>query len=409
MFAKIALLNIIKHARRSAVVLLAVAISVAVLTFIGSLINGFERGFLDSILPTAGHLQVKDAGTKDAPNPLDLKYLIPNAEQELAQLNDPRIEAKEAILTFPAMLVQPVPTDSKKEAKNIGLMGQGVRPDTAFLQDVRKGIVAGSFLPDGQGIVLSQKVADLLDLKMGGTVMVLTQDRGNNPWYQELPITGIFRSGNGQTDQSLFVVSMTTAQELLDADGMAREFRFLLHDPDQSTAVAQALNPALRAAGLQVETWQQTFGSLLTLLGFVKAITTVVRLFFLVVAGSIITNTILQTVFERTREYGTLRAIGLKRRDLRGLIVTEGALLGVGGALVGLALAVPAVLILSRTGLDLGSATEYLGFSTYVYPSFTVFDAVLYGAAGLLVATLASLYAARVSARLSVTEALTHT
>lgn len=408
MFAKIALLNIVKHARRSVVVFAAVAVAVFALTFIGSLIKGFEAGFLDSILPTAGHLQVKDARVKDAANPLDLKYLIPDAEPALGTLDDPRIAAKEVILTFPALLVQPNPAETQKEAKNIALMGQGVKPDTAFLKDIRQGVFAGSFLPGDGGILISQRVADLLDLKLGGTVMVLTQDRGNNPWYQELTITGLFRSGSQQTDQSLFVVSAATAQGLLDADGMGREFRFLLKDENQAEAVAATLQPRLEAAGLEAETWRELFGSLLTLLGFVKAITLVVRVFFLIVAGSIITNTILQTVFERTREYGTLRAIGLKRRQLRALIVTEGVLLGLGGALAGLAAGVPVVVALARTGLDLGSGTEYLGFGSLVYPSYDAVDLAVYLGAGLVIAALASLYAAAVSSKLSVTESLTH-
>jgi len=409
MFAKIALLNMVKHARRSVVVFAAVAIAVFALTFIGSLIKGFESDFLDSILPTAGHLQIKDSRTLDAANPLDLKYLIPDAEATLASFDDPRIATKEAVLTFPALLVQPTSTDSKKEAKNIGLMGQGVKADTAFLKDVRQGLVGGQFLPEGKGILISQRVADLLDVKLGGTVMVLTQDRGNNPWYQELTITGVFRSGSEQTDQSLFVVSQATAQTLLDADGMTREFRFLLKDYNQSEALARELKPRLEAAGLRVQTWQEIFGSLLTLLGFVKAITGAVRVFFLIVAGSIITNTILQTVFERTREYGTLRAIGLKRRQLGALIVTEGVLLGFGGALAGLALGIPFVAFLGTSGLDLGTATEYLGFASKVYPSYSAVDLVLYLGAGVLIAGLASLYAAAVSTKLSVTESLTHT
>jgi len=408
MFAKIAVLNIVKHARRSVVVFAAVAVAVFALTFIGSLIKGFESGFLDSILPTAGHLQIKDLRVKDAANPLDLKYLIPDAEAVLASIDDPRIEAKEAILSFPALLIQPTPTDAKKEAKNIGLLGQGVKADTHFLKDIRQGVFAGQFLPEEDGILISQRVADLLDLKLGGTVMVLTQDRGNNPWYQELKITGLFRSGSEQTDQSLFVVSTATARQLLDAEGMSREFRILLKDYNQAEAVAQDLKPRLEAAGLGSQTWRELFGSLLTLLGFVKAITMVVRIFFLIVAGSIITNTILQTVFERTREYGTLRAIGLKRRQLRGLIVTEGVVLGFAGALFGLAVSTPLVAYLTKAGLDLGSATEYLGFASLVYPTMDALDALIYLGAGLLIAGLASLYAAGVSSKLSVTESLTH-
>jgi len=324
MFAKIALLNIVKHAKRSVVVFVAVAIAVLVLSLIGGVLRGIQDTVLGAIIPTAGHITVTEAASKDAANPLDLKYLIPDSEATLASVTDDRIAVQESVLTFGALLVQPVPTDSKQEAKNLGMLGQGIKPDTQFLQNIRSGMVEGSFLPEGKGIALSSRAAKLLDVKMGGSVMVLTQDRGNNPWYQELPITGLFNSGSEQTDLSVFVVSQETARTLVDAEGMSREFRFLVKDQDSAPAVAEAVARQLEGKGLRVEPWEVTFSSLLSILKFLDILFFIIRLFFVIVAGSVITNSILMTVFERTREYGTLRAIGLKRRQQTAMILTEG-------------------------------------------------------------------------------------
>jgi len=409
MFAKIALLNIVKHAKRSVVVFVAVALAVLVLCAVGGVIRGISDTVLGSIVPTAGHIVVTQEGAKDAPNPYDLKFLIPQADSRLAGLHDDRITVQESVLTFTALLVEPVGTDSKKEARNLGMLGQGVRPDTRFLANIRGGITQGAFLPEGRGILLSNQAARLLGVKAGGTVMVLTSDRGNNPWYQELPITGLFTSGSDQVDLSTFVVSQDTARSLVDAEGMSREFRFLVKDPDTAPDVAAALRSQLQGQGLRVEPWEVTFSSLLTILQFLTILTVIIRAFFVVVAGSVITNSILMTVFERTREHGTLRAIGLKKRQLRGMIVTEGLLLGGLGSVAGLALGIPLVLVLSQIGLDLGSATESLGFASKIYPALGGVDLVFDFLFGTLIALVASLYASRVSARRSVSESLTHT
>ncbi len=413
MFAKIALLNIIKHAKRSVVVFVAVAIAVLVLSLIGGVVRGLTDTVLSSIIPTAGHLVISDAASKDAANPLDLKYLIPDADASLAALHDDRITVAESVMTFGALLVQPVPPDSKEEAKNLGMMGQGVKPDTKFLANIRAGITAGAFLPGGQGIVISNRAAKLLGVKMGGSVMVLTQDRGNNPWYQELPITGMFDSGSEQVDLTTFVVSQATARTLVDGEGMSREFRFLIKDQDTAPAVAASLRTQLDALGdagkrLRVEPWEVTFSSLLTILQFLNILTFIIRGFFVIVAGAVITNSILMTVFERTREYGTLRAIGMKTRQLRAMILTEGLLLGALGALAGLVLGIPSVLLLSQYGLDVGNATESLGFASRIYPALAWFDVAFNFLFGALIAVFASLYASRVSSRLTVSEALTH-
>ena len=408
MFAKIALLNILKHAKRSVVVFVGVAIAVLVLSLVGGVIRGIQDTVLGSIVPTAGHIVISQADSKDAVNPLDLKYLIPDADATLARLKDERITVQESVLTFGALVVQPVPTDAKQEAKNLALLGQGVKPDTRFLQNVRSGIVEGSFLPDGKGILLSERAAKLLDVKMGGTVMVLTQDRGNNPWYQEIPIAGLFNSGSEQTDLGIFVVSQETARNLVDADGMSREFRFLVKDQNDAPSVAAALSRQVAGRGLRVEPWEVTFSSLLSILKFLDVLFFIIRLFFVIVAGSVITNSILMTVFERTREYGTLRAIGLKKRQLRAMILSEGLFLGMFGALAGLVVGVPSVMALSHVGLDMGNATEYLGFSSRIFPQLSWLDVGFNFVFGTLIAVFASFYASRVSSRLTVSESLAY-
>jgi len=409
LFAKLALLNLIKHAKRSAIVFAAVAIAVAVLTFIGGLVSGITGTVLSSIIPTAGHIVITEAAAKDAANPLDLKFLLPDSQSLLESLKDERISVAESVLTIPALLVEPVPVESKVEARNMGMMGQGVIPGTKFLSNVRQGITAGGFLPEGKGVALSNRAAKLLGVTLGGTLMVLTTDRGNGPWYQELPITGLFNSGSEQVDLNLFVLSQDTARELVDANGMSREIRLQIKDPITALALAADLKKQLAGKGLRVLPWEENFAAVLTIVKLLELLLVIIRVFFVIVAGSVITNSVLMTVFERTREYGTLRAIGLKKRQLRGMILTEGLFLGGLGSVAGLLLGTPVVLFLSQIGLDMGSATEYIGFSSRIYPKLVLYDLLMNLTFGTLIAVFASWYASRVSSRLRVNELLTHT
>ena len=408
MFFTLALRNIVKHAHRSAVVFGGVAVAVLALSLIGGVLRGLSVTFLGAIIPTAGHLVISDAGSKDSSNPLDLKYLIADADSLLATIHDERIVTAESVLTFGALLVQPVEMGSKVEAKNLGMLGQGVDPDTKFLSNVRSGVREGAFLPEGKGILVSQRAAKLMGVTMGQSLMVMTTDRGNNPWYQELPITGLFDSGSETTDLTTFVVSKATARELVDAAGMSREFKFLIKDQDTAPEVAASLQPWLKEHGLRAEPWQVTFTGFLTILKFIDILSFMIRLFFVIVAGSVITNSILMTIFERTREYGTLRAIGLKKRQLEAMILTEGLVLGGLGATTGLVIGIPLVLVLSALGLDLGSATEAVGFGSKIYAALDFWDVLFNFLFGTLIAVFASLYAARVSGKLTVSEALTH-
>ncbi|NNM67887.1 MAG: ABC transporter permease [Spirochaetales bacterium] len=396
----------LKHFKRSVVVFVAVLVAVAVLTLVGGVVSGLTSSFLDSLLPATGHLQIQAQGTENAINPMDLKYLIPNANEVMARLKDPRIVHVEKILSFPALLVQPVETNTR--AKNLGLQGQGVDPHTQFFTTVREGLTQGRFLPGGRGIVISETVARLLDVKLGGSVMVLTTDRSNAPWYQELKITGLFRSGSDLVDQGLFFVSHKTAEELLDADGMTREIRILIKNPDQSAEVRDVLKKELPPSQFEIRTWQEVLGSLLTILQLLNVVSAFLRVFFVIVAASVIANSILMSILERVREYGTLRAIGLKRRQLWAMVLTEGGLLGLFGSLAGLAVGWIGVAYLAQVGIDVGSATEYFGFSSRIYPALNLADGVFNLVAGLLIAVLSTAYAARTVARLSVVDSLNH-
>lgn len=408
MFFSLALRNIRKHAHRSALVFGGVALAVFILSLVSGVLHGLSATFMNSIIPTAGHVVVFDARSKDSSNPLDLKYLVADADGLLATVNDARIEHAESVLTFGALLVQP-DTGGQEEAKNLGMLGQGVDIDTTFLSTVREGVIQGEFLPEGRGILVSTRAAKLLEVGLGDGLVVMTTDRNNGPWYQELVITGLFDSGSETTDLTTFVVSKATARELVDAEGMSRELKFRLQDPEQAAAVAADLEAQWSSQGLRAEPWQVTFAGFLSILTFIDIISFLIRGFFVIVAGSVITNTILMTVFERTREYGTLRAIGLKKRQLQAMILSEGALLGGLGALAGLAVGIPGVLVLSVVGVDLGSATEAVGFSSKIYASLWPSDVAFNFLFGALIAVFASLYASRVSGRLTVTEALAHT
>ena len=120
-----------------------------------------------------------------------------------------------------------------------------------------------------------------------------------------------------------------------------------------------------------------------------------------------ITNTMTMAIFERTREIGTVMALGTRRRGVVAMFVLEGFVLGVLGALAGLALGVVLAKAISAIGIQLppppGSTR---GFTVQIF----VVPAVLAQAAQLsiIAATLASLYPAWRAARVNVVEALRH-
>jgi ABC-type lipoprotein release transport system permease subunit len=135
-------------------------------------------------------------------------------------------------------------------------------------------------------------------------------------------------------------------------------------------------------------------------------------LIVVLIASIGVLNLMMMAVFERTREMGVLAALGMKGRQIMGLFLLEGALIGGVGAIIGCILGGLLLGIVGQVGIDLGYAsgmgeiTALMG--DRLYPSVTLVGIVSRGAVVAIIATLASLYPAWQASRKEPAEALHH-
>jgi putative ABC transport system permease protein len=405
LFLRLALLNIRKYHRRSTIIVFSVMLSVLVMVFVGGMLDGLKKSFFSELLQESGHLQIHDQGWANRLDPYSIKYLISDPERIVNELDANPVFSQlavkaEPILHFGALLVN--------GNKNVAMAGQGVSPKTAFFSQVRDGMVAGKFLPGGEksGIALSASTAKLLNLKLGDPVVVLVQDSSGSPYYLSYPLTGIFHSGVSEIDDSFFFLTLGNAQDLLDLSGKASEIRVTLRDPNEAASVVTRILPVMKKNGLSVETWRQINGSLIIFIDMADLFSIIINIFIVIVAATVITNSILMTVFERIPTFGTLRAIGLKRGQLFWMIIDEGLLLGLVGGILGLVVGVPLVLYFQAYGLNVGALSTAIGTGTTYYFAMTPKNGILDFIGGVLIATGGSLYAAWVSTRMQLIESL---
>lgn len=424
---RLALLGAIKHWRRSLMVVVAVAVACMVMVTIGSVLNGVTESFYNGLATGAGHVRVRSAAEASAIDPLGLGSLIPDAQAFATRILDSGgkdVLGVEPVLSFGALLVEKVGQEVA-EPRNLPMRGSGLRPDTHFAESARGGLREGAFLPEGKGILISAAAARLLRVRLGEGVLVLVQDRNSQPWYEELPVTGIFSTESADFDETTFYMSFDKAGEMLDVAGSARELRVLLRDRAKAPAFAAKLSKKLGSgaaveagaqsgtkagaqsgAGLEVTDWRAINASMLSLLVIIKIALGFMIALFGLVAGTIVTNTVLMSVMERMREFGTMRAIGLKARELRRLITLEGAILGLAGATVGLVFGAVVVRALSGSGVDFGGLMENLGLSRYNRPAPSLAWYALCTLASVAVGSIAAARAARSVARMGVAESL---
>jgi putative ABC transport system permease protein len=388
-----------RHPRRTVLILFAVMISVLTMEIIAGMLHGISDNFFTNILSAGGHGQVRGQGWEDRLDPYSLDTALADTEPILAVLEaDPRVTAAEPVLGFGALFLQ--------DGKSLALQVLGVITDTGFFPKVRSGLEQGAFLPDGNSILVSRSLADFLGLEPGSEVMLLTEDSGGSPYYLAFSLDGIFATDSLDFDDTTVLVGLEAARIMTWLPAGATEVRFTLVDRNLAGDVAVGLEPELAAFGASIHDWRYLNAGLLSMVDMMDVFIWVFNLIVIIVAATVITNAILMNVFDRMKEFGTLRAIGLRRGRLFRLIMLEGAVLGSLGSALGLAIGIPLVLYFQHNGLDWGGISEAFGMGSFFNFAFSPARSAADFAAGTLTALAGSFYAASIASRTRVVDAL---
>jgi ABC-type lipoprotein release transport system permease subunit len=226
-------------------------------------------------------------------------------------------------------------------------------------------------------------------------------------------VAGVFRTGSIGFDKATVFLELADAQHLLGLGDRVHELAVALDDPrrlPELAAFAQAELPRARTGeSVEALTWKEREPRLAAILDLMTntAWITYATLFAGMAFG--IANALLMAVYERMREFGVLRSIGLPARDLVWLVLIESLLLTVGGALLGVALGAGAVAWMSRSGVNLAVFAEgltQLGAGATIYPRLEQEDFMWPLVLAFATALIAAVWPAVHVARLRPAEAL---
>jgi putative ABC transport system permease protein len=269
------------------------------------------------------------------------------------------------------------------------------------------------FAPGEKGILLNRGVAKKLGVGVGGTVVALGTTADGRLSGVKLTVTGIWMvRGLEAYEWGSCFTSLEAVQELVDSGDAAGVIVFRQKDPDAASApIAASVDTVLRKAGVAAKatTWEEVGGPFLGGMIVTRFVGGILHLVLAIIAAAGVLNTALMSVFERTREIGTMRAIGTRRGRLLALFVTEGLLLGLVGAFGGALLGAGLVQYFARHGIPAFSeAQRYSYGGDHLYTSLQWGDLLWVPAAMVLVSVLAALGPALAAARLRPADALRH-
>jgi putative ABC transport system permease protein len=268
---------------------------------------------------------------------------------------------------------------------------QGI-PAGGAIDNVYQGVAIGQ----GRGLssedagrqvaVLGSQAAERAGVEIGGTIRL-------NP-RTSFEVIGVLEGGGGLLDNTI-VVPLDTLQEALSIPDRVSFLVIALETPSRANAVAEAISADYPELGVTTRT------ELLTVLERGIAISDVVRLgisaIALIVGAIAVANTMLMSVFERTREFGVVRAVGARPRFLFGLVLLEAIVLSLIGAILGVGLGFLGAIAVNAVALDL-IAIEV----AVVTPRLVAFAVAVAAGMGLLAGLLPAARAARVSIAVAV-------
>lgn len=311
----------------SLISILGVAVGVAALIIVISVMSGFDEDLKDKIIGTYSHLEViSDYGVK------------PSAEFTDRIMKTKHVEAISYFLNGQALV--------RKDEGVAGIILKGISPrDEIRVNSLGNYIKKGTLdnLKD-DGIVLGSELAAKLDVDIGQTVSLISPafTNGKKPNLAKIfsvegknfRVTGIFTSGMYEYDSNLAYIDLSKAQELLAVGDMTTGLSIKIDDAFNADDVKKNLRQEL-GPRYDVRTWVDLNRNLLEAIKLEKTVMFIILTLIVMVACFNIASALIMTVLEKTKDIGILKAIGASNSNIMAVFALQGSFIGLLGTAFG--------------------------------------------------------------------------
>lgn len=398
---RLALRNVLRQRRRSAIALVAIGFGVIAMMLSGGYIEWVFWANREQVAVNQfGHIQVSKPGYQEAGRADPLAFLLPDTSPALSALaRIPGVRAVSPRLNFNGLLSHGDST--------LSFIGEGIDP-ARDPSNRNLAITEGHPLSadDPKGILLGIGLAANLGVKTGSTVVLLANTATGGINAVEVHVRGLASTSMKAYDDTMLRAPLGTARTLLRTAGAHLWVVGLARTELTDHVLAEIhRDPVFRS--YEVTPWNRLADFYNKTVALFSRQMDVVKLIIGLIIVLSIGNTMSMSVMERTVEIGTAMALGVRRRRILGLFLLEGALLGAIGGLVGAALGYLMASLISYIGIPMPPAP---GMSRGFVAAILITPAIAAEALLIAVATAlaASVYPAWRASRLVIVEALRH-
>ncbi|HKU15832.1 MAG TPA: lipoprotein-releasing ABC transporter permease subunit [Steroidobacteraceae bacterium] len=315
----------------STISMAGVAIGVAVLIVVLSVMNGAEREVRERILSLTAHATISALSSR-----------LGNWQEAAARVRDnPEVLAAAPFIEDQALLLA-------SGSKSSGAIVTGVLPeDERNVTVIADKVVAGSFAalePGGYGIVLGSELAKALGVELGGRVVVTTSLRtttpaGVMPRWRAFKVVGLFSAGMYEYDRNLAYIHIADAAKLYRMGEDVTGLRLKLADLFAAPRVVRELAGSL-GGGYYIDDWTRKHANFFRSIQLTKSALFLILLLVVGVAAFNIISTLVMVVKDKRSDIAILRTVGAAPRSILAIFLTQGVAIGAIGTLCGVLLGV---------------------------------------------------------------------
>jgi lipoprotein-releasing system permease protein len=351
---------------------IGVALGVAVLMIVISVMSGFDQELRDKILGFSTHLKVT-VPERTIPDYKRVMSVISSNSEVKAQ--GPFVIGRVMIETQP----EPEPGQTKVQGIVDAPYLRGIVPSLETNLTILPGsIVAGKFDVNDRGLLIGTEFAHNLRLDVGDRVLIYStgelkklrksveEKHEKVPVGTEYEIRGIFDVGYFDYNVSIIIASLREAQDLNDLGNSVHGIMVMLKEPNRAPQVAAQLQAVL-GPNFRITTWMEENANILNALVVEKNVQFVVLFFTMIVAALCILSALITFVIQKTREIGMLKALGATDLQVAGLFLSQGAFVGAIGDVLGYCFA----------RVALAYRNEFLDFMDRIF-GFSLFPPSIY-------------------------------
>jgi len=398
---KIAWRNVWRNKLRSTVVISAIALGLWAGLFVMALVLGLnEQRMNGAVNSYLSHIQIHHPNYLETPK---IKYTLQDTEAAIAALKkDSRIKAFSQRVSTTGMVAN--------SSGSYGVQVLGIDPEQEKnITSISKNIQDGEYFTSSKknSIVVGQKLAKKLKLKLKSKVVVTFQDIDKNIITVLFKVRGIYKTTSSIFDETTLFVQQKDLLKHLGIGEKSHEIVALCHSIKDADAVTEDLRKSIKNDAVQ--TWVEIAPELGYAQEMMGQMIYIFMAIILIALSFSITNTMLMAVLERKKEIGMLMSIGMNKMNLFTMIAFETIFITMVAAPIGILTAFFTIYYFGTNGINfavVAEGLENLGVGAIVYPFLPSSLYINITIMTLIVAFLSSLLPARRALKLNPSEAV---